>query len=157
MWTEEHLPSRRHAFERPFTPVVWHCLALNLLDSSAVNWANVDTTYGISSTKIRRKHTGLSREAEMRVNHQEACRLPFLGLVTPQFQSNYRDAELEKILSWPTPHPLFWGFQTFLFMTHGKKYVLQCDPVIVYIHMWIYTYTHTHNFVCICVCSRGRK
>lgn len=59
-----------HAFERPFTPVAWHCLALNLLDSSAGNQANVDTTQGISSTKMMRKHTGLSREAEMRVNHQ---------------------------------------------------------------------------------------
>lgn len=27
-----------------FAPVAWHRLDLNLLDSSAVNWANVDTT-----------------------------------------------------------------------------------------------------------------
>lgn len=67
-----------YTFERPFTPVAWHFLALNLLDSSAVNWAKVDTTYGISSTKMMGKHTEFSAESEMRVNDQKACHLPFL-------------------------------------------------------------------------------
>lgn len=71
------LTTTLHTFERPFTPVAWHFLALNPLDSSAVNWAKVDTTYGISSTKMMRKHTEFSAESEMRVNHQ-ACHLPFL-------------------------------------------------------------------------------
>lgn len=60
-WPDLHWrASLQSAFRRPFTPVACHFLALNLLDSSAINWAKVDTTYGISSTKIMRKFTEVS-------------------------------------------------------------------------------------------------
>lgn len=44
-------------------------------------------------------------------------------------------------------------FQTFLFMTHSKKFILHCDPVIVYIHTRKYTHTHyIHIYPRVCVC-----
>lgn len=52
------------SFPKTFTPVAWHFLALNLFDSSAVNRAKVDTTYGVSSTKMMREHTEVSAERQ---------------------------------------------------------------------------------------------